>query len=193
MAAARPKVCPYLHLPVQSGSSPVLARMRRGYDREGYLSKIDTLRRRMPEMLFGTDIIVGFPGETERDFAQTLSLLEEVEYDTVYSFAYSERPATKALEFGETVDLSAKLDRLKRLQARQQRIQQRRNRRWIGRRVAVLVEGRSKRDADRWTGRTPENCIVHFRGESAAGRVEQLEITEATAYFLYGAPVSDVA
>ena len=94
MAAARPRVCPYLHLPVQSGSTRVLRAMRRGYDRATFLSKIEGLRLRMPEISFGTDIIVGFPGETEEDFLETLSLLEDVGFDTVYSFTYSPRPVS---------------------------------------------------------------------------------------------------
>jgi tRNA-2-methylthio-N6-dimethylallyladenosine synthase len=186
MADASPKVCPYLHLPVQSGSSRVLERMRRGYDRESYLAKIDGLRRRMPEILFGTDLIVGFPGETDRDFAETLSLLDAVEYDTVYSFVYSPRPGTRALELEDPVPPERKLERLRQLQTHQKSIQQRRNRDWHGRCVEVLVEGRSKRDASRWTGRTPENRIVNFPGSTAAGRVERVEIIGSTAFALRG-------
>ena len=187
MAGARPKLCPYLHLPVQTGSSAVLERMRRGYDRAGYLSRIADLRAAIPELLFGTDIIVGFPGETEADFLETLELLDEVPFDTVYSFAYSERPGTRALDFGDTVPLPVKIERLRRLQERQRSIQERRSRDWIGREVEVLVEGPSKRVAALWTGRTPENRIVHFRGNTAPGRLERLEITRATPYFLHAA------
>jgi len=188
MLATRPTLCPYLHLPVQSGSSDVLARMRRGYDRETYLAKIQALRDRMPELLFGTDVIVGFPGETEGEFAQTLGLLDEVPFDTVYSFTYSERPGTGAIALGDDVALAVKMERLQRLQARQQEIQRRRNVRWIGEPVQVLVEGRSKRDASRWTGRTPENRIVHFAGETSPGRLEWVEITASTPYSLIGTP-----
>ena len=188
MQATRPRLCPYLHLPVQSGSSQVLERMRRGYDRETYLAKIQALRDRMPEMLFGTDVIVGFPGETEEEFAQTLRLLDEVPFDTVYSFAYSERPGTRAIRLGDTVPLAVKMERLRRLQDRQQEIQRRRNQHWVGKRVEVLVEGRSKRDASRWTGRTPENRIVHFAGDAAPGRLEWVEVTSATPYSLQGRP-----
>ena len=190
MAAARPMLCPYLHLPAQSGSSAVLERMRRGYDRRGYLARIEALRARIPEMLFGTDLIVGFPGETEQDFAATLDLLDEVPFDTVYSFAYSERPGTRALDFGDTVPLPAKLERLARLQSRQRAIQEQRNRRFLGRTVEVLVEGKSKRDPSRWTGRTADNRIVHFGADTAAGRLEQVRVAQTTPYFLYGAPVA---
>jgi tRNA-2-methylthio-N6-dimethylallyladenosine synthase len=188
MLDSRPTLCPYLHLPVQSGSSTVLERMRRGYDRETYLTKIEQLRQRIPEMLFGTDVIVGFPGESEEEFEQTLSLLEEVPFDTVYSFTYSERPGTRALEFGDDIPLAVKMERLQRLQARQQEIQRGRNKMWVGRQVELLVEGRSKRDATRWTGRTPDNRIVHFTGESAPGSFVNVEITTATPYSLVGTP-----
>jgi tRNA-2-methylthio-N6-dimethylallyladenosine synthase len=191
MAEAQPAVCPYLHLPVQSGSDAVLRTMRRGYGRRGYLDKIAGLRRRIPEILFGTDIIVGFPGETERDFHDTLSLLDEVPFDTVYSFAYSPRPGTRALEMCDELPLSDKMDRLRALQARQKGIQLRRNGRWVGRTLEVLVEGRSKRG--RWTGRTAENRVVNFEGESAPGRLERVRISAATAFSLRGDTVTSDA
>jgi tRNA-2-methylthio-N6-dimethylallyladenosine synthase len=186
MAAARPLLCPYLHLPVQSGSSSVLRDMRRGYDRKGFLSKIAGMRRRMPEMLFGTDIIVGFPTETEGDFEQTLSLLDEVRFDTVYSFAYSPRPGTKALELGDPLPADVKMERLRSLQERQKALQEERNRELVGRVAEVLVEGRSKRDGSEWTGRTPENRVVNFAGRSAAGRMESVRIVGSSAFSLRG-------
>ena len=186
MAASRPKVCPYLHLPVQSGSSAVLRAMRRGYDRGRYLEKISRLRRCIPDLRFGTDIIVGFPGETDEDFRDTLSLLEEVEYDTCYSFTYSPRPGTAAPGLGKAVPLSEKLERLARLQALQKEIQARRNRAWIGQEVQVLVEGPSKRDPDEWTGRNPENRVVNFAGPSRPGRVETVRIIDSSPFSLRG-------
>jgi tRNA-2-methylthio-N6-dimethylallyladenosine synthase len=185
MAAARPALCPYLHLPVQAGSSRVLERMRRGYDRGGYLRKVEALRRRMPELRLGTDVIVGFPGESEEEFGETLSLLEAVEFDTVYSFVYSPRPGTQALALGDLPE-ALKLERLRELQARQKGIQERRNREWVGRVVEVLVEGPSPRDPSRWTGRTPENRVVNFPGASAAGSLERVRICGATAHSLRG-------
>lgn len=193
MAAAQPKVCSYLHLPVQSGSSDVLRSMRRGYDRDGYLRKIDGLRKRIPQMLFGTDIIVGFPTESEADFEETMSLLDVVEYDTVYSFTYSPRPGTAALAHGDTLSQTIKVERLQRLQQHQQEIQERRHRAWIGRAVQVLVEGKSKRDAEKWTGRTVDNRIVHFQAETAPGKFETVEITDSTAYSFRGRPVATPA
>jgi tRNA-2-methylthio-N6-dimethylallyladenosine synthase len=186
MAEAQPKLCPYLHLPLQSGSSAVLKSMRRGYDGEGYVRKIEGLRRRMPKILLGTDIIVGFPTEGETDFEQTLSLMEEIGFDTVYSFAYSARPATKAATMEDPIPMESKLERLHRLQQVQKAIQEKRSQLWVGRSVEVLVEGKSKRDAIKWSGRTPENRIVHFAGESAPGRLELVRISSATAYSLQG-------
>jgi len=186
--AETPQVCPYLHLPVQSGSTDVLRRMRRGYDREAYLGTIDALRRRMPGLAFGTDVIVGFPGETDADFHDTLSLLDAVEYDTVYSFTYSERPGTKAVELGDPLPLGLKLERLRELQARQKAIQERRSQRWIGREVEVLVDGPSKRDPAVWTGRSPENRIVHFCGDTRPGRLERVRVRAATAFSLRADP-----
>jgi len=193
MAAASPVVCPYLHLPVQSGSSSVLRSMRRGYDREGYLLKIAGLRRRIPEIALGTDIIVGFPTEGEAEFAETLSLIDEVRFDTVYSFTYSERPGTAALDLGNPVSEAEKTERLARLQSRQADIQAERNRRWIGREVSVLVATPNERHGGGWTGRTPENRIVHFQGRSAPGRSERVRVVESTPYSLRGEPVAGFA
>ncbi len=186
MATARPRLCSYLHLPVQSGSSRVLLAMRRGYDREGYLAKISGLRARIPELCLGTDIIVGFPTETEEDFQQTLSLLHEVDYDTVYSFAYSVRPGTAAPSLGPDLPEELKFERLARLNAAQKSIQERRNRSWIGRKVEVLVEGPNRRNAREWTGRTPEARWVHFDGSSAPGRIELIRVAQASAFSLRG-------
>jgi tRNA-2-methylthio-N6-dimethylallyladenosine synthase len=186
MAAARPKLCPYLHLPVQSGSSAVLHAMRRGYDREAYLAKIGGLRERIPEICLGTDVIVGFPTETEADFEQTLALVREVEFDTVYSFVYSPRPQTAALDLGPDIPSALKFERLARLQDVQNAIQERRSQSWVGREVAVLVEGPNRRYRGGWTGRTPEARWVHFEGDSAPGRLETVRVAQASAYSLRG-------
>jgi tRNA-2-methylthio-N6-dimethylallyladenosine synthase len=191
--AAHPQVCPYLHLPVQSGSSSVLEAMRRGHDRADYLRKIEGLRRRMPGLALGTDLIVGFPTESDGDFAETMSLLDEVRFDTVYAFAYSRRPGTAALKLRDPLSPARKRARLVRLLARQREIQEDKNRAWIGREVEALVEGRSKRDATKWTGRSPENRIVHFAGESAPGRLTRVRILGAGAYSLRAEPVGAFA
>lgn len=186
LAEARPTLCRYLHLPVQSGSSEVLRRMRRGYDRETYFEKIHEIRRRIPDMRFGTDIIVGFPGETEEQFEETLSLIQEIGFDSLYSFTYSERPGTAALEFGDPVPLGEKMERLKRLQSLQNQIQETGNQFWIGTDQPVLVEGRSKRFPDRWTGRTEEQRVVNFTGIGKTGGIQPVRIQRATAFALYG-------
>ncbi len=190
MVAAQPKRCPYLHLPGQSGSTEVLRAMKRGYDRDGYLRKIGALRRLIPGISLGTDVIVGFPTETEADFCATLSLLDEVQYDVVYSFTYSPRPDTAALRLGDPVAEREKLDRIARLQAHQKRIQESRNHRWLGRETEVLVEGPSKRDAGEWSGRTPENRVVNFAGEATPGRLERVRIARSSAYSLWGVPLA---
>ncbi len=186
MAAARPKVCPYLHLPVQSGSSSVLRAMRRGYDREGYLGRVARLRERYPAIALGTDVVAGFPGEGEREFEETLTLLEEVGFDTVYAFAYSPRPGTEALALGDPVPGEEKLDRLARLQARQKALQAARNRVWVGRTLEVLVEGRSKKRAWEACGRTPQNRVVNFSGAPRPGTIVAVEILGSSAYSLGG-------
>jgi len=186
MAAAQPKVCPYLHLPVQSGASSVLKTMKRGYDREGYLRKVEGLRRRIPDLSLGTDVIVGFPTEREEDFQETLSLLDEVRFDTVFAYTYSSRPGTAAADLADPVPELEKLDRLRRLQARQQEIQEDRNRQWVGREVQVLVEGPSKRDPGAWCGRTSDNRVVNFSGSTAPGRLQNVRIRASSAYALRG-------
>lgn len=192
MAAAAPTVCPYLHLPVQSGSSRVLGAMRRGYDRERYLQKVEALRARIPEIALGTDMIVGFPGETDAEFEESVTLLDEVGYDTMYSYVYSPRPETAALKLDDAVAASVGRERLERLQVHQREIQQRRNRSWIGRRVEVLVEGPSKRDPSEWTGRTPESRVVNFCGPSDVGRRESVIIVDSSAFSLRGEPVGAI-
>jgi len=186
MAEASPVLCPYLHLPVQSGSSAVLRTMRRGYDRPGYLGKIAALRERIPGLCLGTDVIVGFPTEGEPEFQETLSLLEEIEFDTVYSFTYSTRPGTAAVGLGADLPSDLKFERLARLQALQRAIQERRGTRWLGREVDVLVEDANPRRPGGWTGRTPEARIVHFEGPSAPGRTERIRVTETGAFSLRG-------
>jgi tRNA-2-methylthio-N6-dimethylallyladenosine synthase len=186
MASVGPKLCPYLHLPFQSGSSAVLRAMRRGYDRDGYLDTIRRIRDALPGMTFGTDVMAGFPGEGEEEFRETLSLLEEVGFDTVYSFAYSPRPGTAALALGDPVSGEVKLERLSRLQALQKGIQAARNSAWIGRVVEVLVEGPSERDRNEWSGRNPENRVVNFSGAGAPGRIVRVEVTRSSAYSLHG-------
>jgi tRNA-2-methylthio-N6-dimethylallyladenosine synthase len=189
MARARPVLCPYLHLPVQSGSSRILAAMRRGYDREAYLGRVAALRERIGEISLGTDVIVGFPSERESDFEETLSLLREIAFDTVYSFTYSPRPGTRAFEAPDDVPGPVKLDRLARLQSIQREVQERRMTRWIGETVEVLVEGYDKRGTGLRTGRTPESRVVNFSGKAAPGELHRVRIEGASAFSLRGTAV----
>ncbi|PYT07071.1 MAG: tRNA (N6-isopentenyl adenosine(37)-C2)-methylthiotransferase MiaB [Acidobacteria bacterium] len=186
--AELPRVVRRLHLPVQSGSDAVLARMRRGYTRRGYLDRVRDLRSFVPDISFSTDIIVGFPGETQEDFRKTLELLEEVRFDTVYSFLYSPRPGTPAAECPDDgVSLEEKAERLERLQLRQAEIQIEGNRAWIGREVEVLVEGTAKLGGGCVTGRTIHGQIVNFpSGECRRGDLARVLIEHAAAHSLKG-------
>lgn len=156
-----PALCEWLHLPVQSGSTAVLARMQRTYRREEYLAKIAYLRTRCPDISLSTDIIVGYPGESDAEFEQTVSLLEEVQYDSIYSFKYSPRPRTPAITLGDPVPEAVKSARLARVQALQKIITARRLGRFVGRTEEVLVEGES-RQGGQACGRTRGNVVVNF-------------------------------
>jgi len=188
--AELPRVCPHLHLPVQSGSDRVLRRMRRGYDRDGYLRRIDALRAAVPGIELTTDVIVGFPGETDEEFEKTLELLERGAFATVFGFTYSPRPGTEAAGFEDLVPREIADARLAELLERQRGLQERANRGWVGRDVQVLIDGPSKKDPQDWTGRTPHNRIVNFRAPRLSpGNLVSVRISEASAYSLRGIPV----
>jgi len=157
---AHPVLCNHVHLPVQSGSTAVLAGMKRDYTREQYLEKIDCIRRAKRAISITTDIIVGFPGETEADFEETLSLLDYAQYDSLFSFKYSRRPGTSALALGDAIPEEEKGRRLRELQARQRAIQERRNQSLIGRRFELLVEGQGREG--QLSGRTSCHRTVNF-------------------------------
>jgi tRNA-2-methylthio-N6-dimethylallyladenosine synthase len=185
------KLSPALHLPFQSGSDRILAAMGRGYDRAGYLELVDHLRAVRPELALSADVIVGFPGETEADFADTLDLIERVRFDQLYSFKYSDRPGVRAAGFKGKVPEKVKGERLTRLQDRQKQKTLEINQTLVGRTVQVLVEGPSKRHPDELTGRTPTNKIVNFPAPSEwIGRLAQVTIRSAYANSLRGALVS---
>ena len=183
-------LCPWLHLPVQSGSSRVLSGMNRGYSREDYLGLVALVRGHCPHVTLGTDIIVGYPGETEEDFLETMSLLEEVQYDTVYSFKYSVRPNTAAAELVDDVTGEDKARRLRALQARQDEITRARLARFLGQSVSVLVEGPSRRGLPQLSGRGPGNHVVNFEMPPVegdlVGSVVQVEITRTGGHSLSG-------
>jgi tRNA-2-methylthio-N6-dimethylallyladenosine synthase len=183
------QLCPHLHLPVQSGSDTVLARMRRSYRVSEYEGKIAVLRAAVPNISLTSDVIVGFPGETEADFEATLDLIERIRFDQLFSFVYSSRPHTAAQlreeEWGRLED-EVKVARLERLQARQREISAARMAQREGQEVEVLVEGASRTDATRRFGRTPENWTVNFRGDAPAGALAVVAIERSTPNSLYG-------
>jgi tRNA-2-methylthio-N6-dimethylallyladenosine synthase len=170
-----PKLCPYLHLPVQSGSDRMLASMRRGYTRDEYLDKAALLRSRRPDLALTSDIIVGYPGETEDDFQATADLVDEVGFDGLFVFLYSPRPGTAALRLADDVPEEEKLRRFRVLNDAQQDRQRGRNAARIGTREEVLVD--TVRDDGRVSGRTPHFRIVHLEGGAdLLGRTMDVEI-----------------
>jgi tRNA-2-methylthio-N6-dimethylallyladenosine synthase len=181
------KVCEHLHLPVQSGSDSVLLRMRRGYTRSEYLDRIDRLRQRCPEIALSTDIIVGFPGETDDDFERTLELLGQVEYDEIYSFMYSPRTQTVSAKlYNDDVPEEKKKERLKQVQNVQQEISLRKNQQKIGRIEEVLIDGHSRNKAQ-IMGRTRANRIVNITGLGILiGEMVNARISAATVNSLVG-------
>jgi tRNA-2-methylthio-N6-dimethylallyladenosine synthase len=181
-------LCPHIHLPVQSGSDRILAAMGRGYTRKDYLEKISALRRARPGMAFSSDFIVGFPGETESDFEETLSVMEEVRYDSAFSFKFSPRPGTRAASFAGAVPAEAAGRRLRRLQSLQDEHTRERLAACIGREMDVLVEGPSARDASQLCGRTSCHKFVNFYPEKTrTGSLRTVAIRSAGAHTLSGA------
>jgi tRNA-2-methylthio-N6-dimethylallyladenosine synthase len=179
-------VCEHLHLPVQSGSTRVLKDMKRSYSRDRYLEKVEMARRIVPGLALTTDIIVGFPGETDADFEDTLSLVEQVRYDAAYTFQYSPRPGTEAGSREDQVPKALVRDRFDRLVAAQEQISLEHNRAVVGTTVEVLVEGPSKKDATKTTGRTRTNKLVHFDGAVPAGAFRDVRVTAAAPHHLEG-------
>ena len=186
--AVLPSVCEHIHLPVQAGSSHTLNRMKRTYTREEYLEKVAMLRAAAPDLAITTDIIVGFPGETDADFTETLSLMEEVGFDGCFAFKFSPRPGTPAADLPDQVPESVKAARLSHVLELQRRISLEQNRRLIGQTVEVLVDRElSKRDSGLSAGRSRQNKIVHYRGgEVEEGQLVRVEITEGTSHHLKG-------
>jgi tRNA-2-methylthio-N6-dimethylallyladenosine synthase len=180
------RLCPYIHLPVQSGSDRVLESMRRGYDLAQYERTIAGLRAEIPGLALSSDVIVGYPGESEADFEATRALVERARFDGLFVFTYSPRPGTTALRLPDDVPEGEKQRRLQVLNAFQQRVQAERNQALVGRCEEVLVEARSSKDG-RLMGRTPQFRIVHFDGDTdLLGRLETVEITAAGPNSLQG-------
>ena len=184
--AELPALCEHIHLPLQSGSSTVLKRMRRTYSRERYLDRVALIREHVPDCALTTDIIVGFPGETEADFEQTLEVAEEVAYDGAFTFIYSPRRETEAATMPDQLPHELKVQRLERLVEVIQRRALERAQRFVGRTVEVLVEGPSRTDPSRVRGRSRHNKVVNFDGVASPGSLVEVRITTATSQTLGG-------
>jgi tRNA-2-methylthio-N6-dimethylallyladenosine synthase len=181
------KLCPHFHLPVQSGSNRILKKMNRKYTIETYLTKVKTLQKICPGIAITTDIIVGFPGETDEDFEATMELLETVRFHGAYSFKYSDRPLAKSTSYDDKVEEEVKSARLSRLQARQDEINLARNREYIGSCQEVMVEGQSKNADGQWCGRTTTNHIVNFpASDLESGQLIKVRILEGLLHSLRG-------
>ena len=179
-------LCEQIHLPLQSGSSAILKRMRRTYTRERYLDRVALIREHVPDCAITTDIIVGFPGETEEDFQQTLEIAEIVGYDGAFTFIYSPRRGTEAAELEDQIPHEVKVERMERLVEVVQRRAAQSAQRFVGRTLEVLVEGPSRTDATRLRGRSRHNKVVNFEGFGEPGEFVDVEITKATSQTLIG-------
>ena len=185
--AREDKIVKHFHLPLQSGDDRILKVMNRHYDRDTYLSLIDYMRQKMPNIAITTDIIVGFPGETESEFENTLDILRRVGFDNIYSFVYSKRKGTPAAEMDNQISDEVKKTRITRLLEVQNEISQKINERLVGKVIQALVEGTSKTDPTKLTARSEGNKLIHFEGsKELIGKQVKLRITKAGAYAMYG-------
>ncbi|BDB01625.1 tRNA (N6-isopentenyl adenosine(37)-C2)-methylthiotransferase MiaB [Clostridium botulinum] len=181
------KLCEQIHLPVQSGSSEILKKMNRHYDREKYLDVVSKIKKLIPNVALSTDIIVGFPGETEKDFEETLSLVKEVEYDSAFTFLYSIRKGTPAAKFEDQVPEDVKHKRFNRLVEVVNEISAKKNKAYEGKIEEVLVEGTSKNDENKLMGRTRAGKLVNFIGnKESIGKLVNVKITKANSFSLTG-------
>ncbi|HSI79982.1 MAG TPA: tRNA (N6-isopentenyl adenosine(37)-C2)-methylthiotransferase MiaB [Solirubrobacterales bacterium] len=179
-------LCEHIHLPLQSGSSPILKAMRRTYNRERYLDRVALIREHVPDVALTTDIIVGFPGETEADFEQTLEVVDEVGYDGAFTFIFSPRRGTEAATMDDQLPHPVKRERMERLVDLVQRRARERAERFVGRTMEVLVEGPSRTDRTRLRGRNRHNKTVNFEGSASPGELVEVEIDAATSTTLSG-------
>jgi tRNA-2-methylthio-N6-dimethylallyladenosine synthase len=184
--AELPSVCEHIHLPLQSGSSAVLKQMRRTYDRERYMDRVALIREHVPDCAITTDIIVGFPGESDADFEETLEVVDEVGYDGAFTFIFSPRRGTEAADLEDQLPHPVKRERMERLVELVQRRARERAERFVGRTMEVLVEGPSRTDASRLRGRTRHNKTVNFDGTAGPGELVEVEIGAATSTTLSG-------
>lgn len=185
------KLCHNIHLPVQSGSDEVLRRMNRHYNRQRYMEIVEKLRATCPDLSISTDIIVGFPGETEEDFLDTLSLVREVEYDSAFTFIYSPRVGTPAAKYDNQIPENIKHERFDRLVEEVNRCSAKKNSEYLGKIVTVMVDGPSKNDAGAWSGRTDTFKLVNFTSEEplTEGQMVSVRITETKTFSLDGEKV----
>jgi tRNA-2-methylthio-N6-dimethylallyladenosine synthase len=186
-------VCEHAHLPLQSGSTRILKAMRRTYSRERYLRLAEEMRASIPDLALTTDLIVGFPGETEADFQQTIDAVEEVGYDGAFTFVFSPRAGTEAATMPDQVPDEVKHDRIERLIDVVQRVAERRNRERIGRVEEVLVEGFDRHESGLLRGRTRRNTTVNFTGTAAPGELVPVLVESATSTTLRGSLAAPVA
>lgn len=185
--ARETKICKQLHLPVQCGSDRILRKMNRSYNREKYLEIVRKVREKMPDIVLTSDVIVGFPGETNEDFEDTMSILAEVEYDMIFSFIYSKRKGTPAAEMEDCLTTEEKHRNFERMVEFQNEISKKKNDRYFGKTEKVLVEGPSKTNPEFLCGRTDGGKIVNFRGsEDMVGKIIDIKITEVKTWSLIG-------
>ena len=181
------KICPHLHLPLQSGSSRILKIMNRKYTKEHYLELVEKLRKAMPDISLTTDIIVGFPGETEEDFQETLDVVRKVRYDSAFTFVYSKRTGTPAAVMEDQVPEEVVKDRFDRLLKEVQEIARETSSRYTGQVVEVLAEEKNHQEAGHLTGRLSNNLLVHFKGdESLIGKLVSVQLTECRGFYYMG-------
>ena len=179
-------VCAHIHLPLQAGSSRILKAMRRTYSRDRYMAKVEMIRESLPNVGLTTDIIVGFPGETEADFVETLEVVDAVGFDSAYTFMYSPRRETEAADLPDQIEHEVKVERIGRLLELVQKRAREQAQRFIGTEVEVLVEGYSRTDAARLRGRSSEGKVVNFDGIAAPGDIVNVQIESATSLTLDG-------
>src|SRR5215208_5025467 len=184
--AELPSVCEHIHLPLQSGSTPILRRMRRTYSRERYLDRVVMIRELVPDCSLTTDIIVGFPGETEEDFADTMEVVDAVRYDSAFTFVFSPRRGTLAAELEDHLPHPVKRERMDRLVDAVQHHAAERAQRFVGRTVEVLVEGPSRTDPAKLRGRTRHNKTINFAGMATPGELTEVDVSSATSTTLAG-------
>ena len=184
--AELPSVCEHIHLPLQAGSSRILKAMRRTYDKQRYLDRVAMIREHVPDVALTTDIIVGFPSETEEEFEETLEVVDAVGYDSAFTFIFSPRRGTEAAELPDHLPHEVKRARMERLVELVQRRATERSQRFVGREMDVLVEGASRTDPDRLRGRIRHNKTVNFSGVAQPGEYTRVEIESATSTTLAG-------